>query len=1043
MTDLFERIRIRGNPAAHAGSIVTCGGARFTVLTPRLIRMEWATDGQFIDQSTFAFPNRFADVPAFTRKAERGGLEIQTEYLTLRYADTGEPFNASNLSITLQVDGQTVEWKPGTPSAGNLRGTRRTLDQCADAASLDEGLLSRDGWALFDDSGSFVWDKEQTWVESRPEAHLYDWYFFGYGHDYKAALREYLPFGGAIPLVPRYVLGGWWSRFWAYTDEDLKGLVRDFDAHDIPLDVLVVDMDWHLPDAWTGYTWNRKLFPDPEGFLRWVHEQNLAVTFNLHPAQGVQPHEAAHAAFSQRLGSDPAAAVPFQGASKAFIQAYFELLHHPMEEQGVDFWWLDWQQGTSTEIRNLDPLTWLNHLHFRDSTRRGQRPMLYSRWGGLGNHRYPIGFSGDTYTTWESLAFQPYFTATAANVAYGWWSHDIGGHFGPAEPELYARWVQYGALSPCLRLHSTKDPLAERRPWAFPPDVYQAAKAAFQFRYRLLPYLYSAAWSASGQGLSLCYPMYYEYPEAEDAYLARDQYFLGSQLIAAPVVRPADPQTGLAAVDLWIPEGEWVEFTTLERFTGPRWARISADLNHTPLLAKAGAIIPLASGLKRTRDYDGSELTLTIFPGADGHFTLYEDDGATEAYRRGEYETTEISLRSPDANTAAVTIAPAQGACPALAADRTFTIDLRGVGQPDRIVVNGAPHTDWTYNERTLTLRLPAMSRRAGVEAVVHLANSETLGPNSQELADAARLLKVDRDNGLKPLASHAAALEAALTTANAGAVARLGGPFAHIIDYAVYEDTHQQLATLVIAAPTDGSPFDAEITWELTKGGVTTVRFATRKECRERQIIAAPFHDEGNCETFRWRVSVDIIWRGVRLPYRYKSRDAYPAIRQWKTRVYNPQQGPFSLQAAMSGQGEWTDIVQTPESTFEVKQPFGVILLENARERIQGGEPLEACLTTDLNCPAAAEAVLLCQSVGEAACYLNGTELNIIEPVQGAAFSPMFPSWMTPQTRCYALPLTAGANQLVVVTHPDYAAGWWGVGTIVLDGEGRALVNG
>src|SRR5262249_37940808 len=216
----------------------------------------------------------------------------------------GTAFNKNNLSIGFELHGQRVEWTPGMVNSGNLRGTRRTLDQCADAASLPEGLLSRDGWTLFDDSGLPVWSVDRSWVEERSAAHLHDWYFFAYGHDYKALLSDYVQFGESIPLIPRYVLGAWWSRFWAYHADDLKQLVTDFNAHDIPLDVLVIDMDWHTPYAWTGYTWNRELFPDPEEFLAWVHQQGLYATLNLHPAQGVQKHEAIYPEFAERLGQN-------------------------------------------------------------------------------------------------------------------------------------------------------------------------------------------------------------------------------------------------------------------------------------------------------------------------------------------------------------------------------------------------------------------------------------------------------------------------------------------------------------------------------------------------------------------------------------------------------------------------------------------------------------------------------------------------------------------------------------------------------------------
>lgn len=262
----FERIRIAGNPAADPASVVVAGMARFTMLTNRLIRMEWAKDGQFEDRATFAFPNRKAKTPRFSCEGDEAALTIKTDALTLRYQKDGLPFHAGNLSITL--NGEALRWTPGMTNPGNLRGTRRTLDQCADTASLEEGLLSRDGWSLFDDSGAALWDSDQTWVEPRPNEHVYDWYFFGYGQDYKGLLRDYVQFGGAIPLVPRYVLGNWWSRFWAYHADDLIQLVNDFEAHEIPLDVLVVDMDWHTPVTWTGYTWNRDLFPNPGSLPR-------------------------------------------------------------------------------------------------------------------------------------------------------------------------------------------------------------------------------------------------------------------------------------------------------------------------------------------------------------------------------------------------------------------------------------------------------------------------------------------------------------------------------------------------------------------------------------------------------------------------------------------------------------------------------------------------------------------------------------------------------------------------------------------------------
>ncbi|MFN2283560.1 MAG: TIM-barrel domain-containing protein, partial [Anaerolineae bacterium] len=685
MSELYERIRFRGQPVAHPNAIVTRGNARFTVLTPRLIRLEWSETGVFEDRCTYAFPTRYTDSPpAFTTCEDNGALTIDTGALTLRYApfvESAGGFTAGNLSITFLLNGEPVTWTPGMANPQNLRGTRRTLDECEGDAALDEGLLSRAGWTLFDDSKNVIFD-DDGWVGPRPEFALQDWYFFGYGHDYKAALTEYTRFGGDIPLIPRYILGGWWSRYWAYSEQDLRDLVAEFEEHNVPLDVFVIDMDWHTPDGWTGYTWNRELFPDPPAFLAWLHKKGLRVTLNLHPADGVHPHEEVYPQFAKALGIDPKSGdpVPFRIADKNYVRHYFEMIHHPMEDAaagdgGVDFWWMDWQQGEISEVKGLDPLPWINHLHFNDIKRKGVRPMLYSRWGGLGNHRYYIGFSGDTYVRWTALQFQPYLTAAAANVAYGWWSHDIGGHMGGAtDPELYARWVQFGALSPVLRLHATKDPRTERRPWAYPEPYGTAAMDAFRWRYRLIPYLYTMARVTSDKSLALCRPMYYESPEADDAYVARFQYYLGDQMIAAPIVTPTDPQTGLASVDVWIPEGMWIDYQTLETFIGPRWVRLTGDINRVPMLMKAGAILPLApafipqpephlaSGTTDAQPHD--ELELAVFPGS-GTFRLYEDDGLTEAYLRGQYEWTAIETQQPDPHTWTVTIAPVEGDCDA------------------------------------------------------------------------------------------------------------------------------------------------------------------------------------------------------------------------------------------------------------------------------------------------------------------------------------------------------------------------------------------
>jgi len=391
------------------------------------------------------------------------------------------------------------------------------------------------------------------------------------------------------------------------------------------------------------------------------------------------------------------------------MRGYFELLHHPLEAQGVDFWWLDWQQGTQTGLPGLDPLWWLNHLHFYDLARDGaRRPFIFSRWGGLGNHRYPIGFSGDTVIGWDALDFQPAFTATAANVGYGWWSHDIGGHMGGIEDdELYIRWVQFGVFSPILRLHSTKNPYHERRPWGRDHVAGHAASRAMRLRHALIPYIYSMAWRNHTLSLPLITHMYYSHPEQNEAYQCPRQYWFGSELVAAPFTRPIDPGIGLSRQVVWLPPGQWFDFFTGEPMpTG--WSSVYGDLETLPVFAPAGAIVPMApqTGWDDNNGQNPAILHLYAFPGASHRFELYEDDGATLAYTNGEYALTPFSQAWQESSLE-FTIHPVIGDVAQVPAQRTYHLHLRGLVMPEaiRVSLNGkALPFQTVYNAATDTL---------------------------------------------------------------------------------------------------------------------------------------------------------------------------------------------------------------------------------------------------------------------------------------------------------------------------------------------------
>jgi hypothetical protein len=684
------------DPAA----VITGAGFRITVLTSRLLRLEHSVDGQFEDRPTQLVRARRFVVPEFTVHQDEGGMDVWTEHLHLRY-DRG-PFTSSGLTISMRHRAQGAhhtQWHYGDPVWGprqshpsNLGGTARTLDDVDGVAPIEPGLLSRDGYAVVDDSATLALDEAGRPVPRDGEGH--DLYFFGYGSDHRAALRDYFALTGPSPLLPRWALGNWWSRFHRYDEREYLDLVDTFAAAGVPLSVAVVDMDWHLVDidpalgtGWTGYTWNPDLFPDPRRFLAELHRRNLHVALNVHPADGVRRHEQAYPDVARDLGLDPAEGLPvaFDLTDPAFTDSYLRRLHHPQEDAGVDLWWLDWQSGASSRVPGLDPLWLLNDVHYRDSGRSGRRPLTFSRYAGLGSHRTPIGFSGDAYATWDSLAFQPEFTATAANVGYFWWSHDIGGHFGvDHDPELMVRWYQLGAFSPVNRLHSASNPFIHKEPWHFDRLTEQVMTRYLRLRHALVPYLYTAMWRARTDAVGPVRPMYHDHPDQPGAYEAPNEYMFGPDLLVAPVTAPA-AASGLATVEAWLPDGDWYDLFTGRRYRGGRRIRLHRGLGDLPVLARAGTVLPLATDPMADVDHVLAAVTLRVFPGGAGAAELIEDDGSAAP----EPRITRYSVRA-SGREVVLDVAPHPGDGPDV---RRVRLDLLGrVAGPGTTASFSAPH---------------------------------------------------------------------------------------------------------------------------------------------------------------------------------------------------------------------------------------------------------------------------------------------------------------------------------------------------------------
>ena len=613
-------------------------GVRLSVITPRILRVERSADGVFEDRPTqMVFERNFAN-PQFSVTENGNKVTILTKQKEFSV-------DLNTLSVSVKKDGKWVS----SHSGKNLKGTARTLDFSWGRwqlqtlrVKLGKGIFSTSGVTEIDDSKSYILLEDGS-VLGRKKGTV-DKYVFAFDDDYLGGLKEFYSLTGATPVLPKYSLGNWWSRYHAYTQEEYTSLMDKFIEKEIPLTVATIDMDWHLVHnlpkdvkkehfaiqgvGWTGYTFDKNLFPDYKQFFKDLKSKGLAITMNLHPRDGVRYFEDQYEDMARANGIDPSTkkTVPFDCTDLNFMNSYFDYLHHPYEEDGVDFWWIDWQQGTKSKLKGFDPLWALNHYHTLDSGRDGRTPLILSRYAGIGSHRYPLGFSGDTFVRWSSLKLQPYFTANASNVGYTWWSHDIGGHVaGKGEGELYTRWVQFGTFSPINRLHSNNLSWS-KEPWLYGDRAEKISTDFLRLRHRLLPYLYTANIRTARDGEPLVAPMYYR-DHSPLAYRAKNQYYFGSELLVAPVVTKMKPD-GYSVTDVYLPEGKWTDFFTGEIYRGGRVYKIRTPLDRMPVFAKAGAIIPMiAKRDGNSQKFDSLEVK--VYAG-EGEYRMFDEGGFTD-----------------------------------------------------------------------------------------------------------------------------------------------------------------------------------------------------------------------------------------------------------------------------------------------------------------------------------------------------------------------------------------------------------------------------
>ena len=450
----------------------------------------------------------------------------------------------------------------------------------------------------------------------------------------------------------------------------------------------------------TGFTFNRNLFSDPAYLTKYLHERGVRLGLEIDPKEGIMPHEDHYEEIRESLNLTDKSTIPFNVFDKFILNSYFHNLIKPLEDKGVDFFFVDYSNP-----KDLYTLRALTRYHYENSKRSYEkRGLVLAKNGLVASHRYPALYSGRTLVSWDTLNILPYFSSMGANKGISWWSHDIGGYeYGMEEAELYMRFVQFACFSPIFRLSSKGGKYYKREPWKWDVKTLKIVQDYCTLRHRLIPYLYTEAYKYHHTGLPLIEPLYYTNPAIYDEPTYKNQYYFGTELLVAPITEKKDPVMNRTIAHIYLPEGMWYDFKTGKKFPGDKhYVAFFKDEDY-PVFAKSGSIIPLAV-LEQNRNITNppKQMEIHIFPGKSNIYRLYEDDGISRLNENGYYIETAIDYNYLQ-NNFTVIIRPLEGKSGIIPDTRDYKIRFRNTRKADEVIVylDKNVYTSTSYVEDT------------------------------------------------------------------------------------------------------------------------------------------------------------------------------------------------------------------------------------------------------------------------------------------------------------------------------------------------------
>lgn len=640
---------------------------RITVLTERLLRLEYSENGIFEDKLTEFVINRNFEIPEFSVEEDEKILKISTKYFSLFYKKNqnfrGNKINpASNLRIELLSADKA--WYYGHPEIRNYGGIKPSLNS---QIRTIKGLYSIDGFASFDDSNSRV--MLESGLYSKRENNNIDIYLFMYRNDFQLALNDYFKLTGYPQLLPKYALGVWYSKDCKYTNEDIMKLIETFEKKEIPLSIILLDRYWHeqmLNDGKidnTKYEFSDKITPE---FLNFLIRHNIKLGLNIEPSTGIK--------YTNKFGDDYL--VPYNILDDKFIKTLISTITLKYRNFGINLIWLDYRK----EINDITILS--KYLSIVNNFGENRQVVL-SRGSLIAPHRNGIVYTGRLRVDYDTLAKLPYFTSRCANIGVSWVSSDVGGYYGGIEDdELYIRNVQFATFSPILRFHAGASEFYKKEPWNRSISTYYIVKSYLNLRYELIPYLYSEGAKYSFEAIPIIKPLYYTNKEVYDEPNYLNEYYFGSQMLISPITKKRDYTIKRVVQNFFLPSGIWYDFKSGKKYYGDKSYIGLYKKEDYPVFVKAGGIIPMN---KEKNISNNSKLSIMIFPGRNNSYELYEDDGNTMLYKQGYYIVNKLEYIF-NRNEFSFSIKPIKGVRGIVPDYRDYELIFRNIKSPNQVI---------------------------------------------------------------------------------------------------------------------------------------------------------------------------------------------------------------------------------------------------------------------------------------------------------------------------------------------------------------------